>query len=256
MKPDQIQQLLERVATGQTSPAEATAQLNGNAQGLDFATVDYARAHRCGIPEVIYGAGKTAAQIVEIVRRLVDHHGNALITRATAEHLDAVREAFEHVNAGTLGRTILVGQVAAATGTSIPIVTAGTSDEPVAEEAQRTFEFMGQSCHRITDVGVAGVHRLLNRLEELHEASVIVCIAGMEGALPSVVSGLVRVPVIAVPTSVGYGAAMNGLAALLSMLTSCAAGISVVNIDNGFGAAYSATLIQRAADGRCGPHEK
>ncbi len=245
-----LENLLREVAAGARSADEAARMLAPEAQSLGFATIDHDRAHRCGVPEVIYAAGKTAEQVVAIARTLIDRAGCALVTRATAEQAAAVEQTFAKVEPGSRRRTLLIGDAPGLRGTSVPIVTAGTSDEPVAEEAALTFAFLGQAHHRVSDVGVAGVHRLMARLDEIDGAAVIVCIAGMEGALPSVVGGLVAAPVIAVPTSVGYGAAFAGLAALLGMLTSCAAGVSVVNIDNGFGAAYSATLIQRAADGR------
>jgi NCAIR mutase (PurE)-related protein len=192
--------------------------------------------------------GKTTTQVVDIARRIVDVSGYVLITRANADHAAAVADAFDQLRADERRQTILVGQAPEPTGTTIPIVTAGTSDLPVADEAALTFAAMGQNCKTINDVGVAGIHRLVERLDDLRGAGVIVCIAGMEGALPSVLGGLVSVPVIAVPTSIGYGAALQGVAALLGMLTSCASGVSVVNIDNGFGAAYTATLIQRQID--------
>lgn len=248
MQQAQLIKILQGVADGRTAPEEAARLVSTANESLDFATIDHHRAHRCGCPEVIYAAGKTPQQVVAIAQTLVTRNGFALVTRATEAHADALDAAFAEVQAGTRRATLLVGRVPEASGTAIPIVTAGTSDEPVAEEAALTFGAMGQRCKRINDVGVAGVHRLLERREELNGAAVIVCIAGMEGALPSVVGGLVDVPVVAVPTSVGYGAAFGGLAALLGMLTSCASGVTVVNIDNGFGAAHVATLIQRQVD--------
>lgn len=220
----------------------------GDGPTLEFATLDHERLVRCGIPEVVYGTGKTTEQLVAIARQLFERNGYALVTRATPEQAAVVRASFEHVAAGSRGQTLLIGRPPALQGTPLPIVTAGTSDEPVAEEAELTCAAMGQAVHRINDVGVAGLDRLLRRLPELRRTGAIICIAGMEGALPSVLGGLVSIPVIAVPTSVGYGAAFEGLAALLGMMTSCAAGVSVVNINNGFGAAYSATLIQRLYD--------
>jgi hypothetical protein len=205
------------------------------------------------VPEVVYAAGKQPEQLVEITRQLIDRSDHALVTRANDEHIAALTDAFDRVELGNRRQTALVGQAPDPVGTPLPIVSAGTSDEPVAEEAELTCRALGQATHRINDIGVAGLHRLIGRLDDLQHAHAIVCIAGMEGALPSVLGGLVRVPVIAVPTSVGYGAAMGGLAALLGMLTSCAAGVSVVNIDNGFGGAYTATLIQRIGDQRNGP---
>jgi len=235
-------------AAARLAPADRTGRNAAPVADLDFASIDHDRHERCGVPEVVYAAGKTPDQVVDIARALIERHGHALVTRADQGHAQALADAFDPVHAGARSETLLVGARPEAVGTSIPIVTAGTSDEPVAEEAQMTCAALGQRCHRVNDVGVAGVHRLLRRKSELDNAGAIICIAGMEGALPSVVGGIVRVPVIAVPTSVGYGAAMGGLAALMGMLTSCAAGVTVVNIDNGFGAAYIATLIQRQTD--------
>ena len=216
---------------------------------LDFATPDHDRARRCGHGEVIFGAGKTPEQTVAITRALRDG-GQAcvLTTRASADQVAALRDAFgDAVDAGTLGGTVMVGRPALAYDTPIPIVCAGTSDLPVAEEAAMTCRALGHPVHAINDVGVAGLHRLMNRQGEL-EGNAIMVIAGMEGALPSVVGGLVDVPVIAVPTSVGYGASFGGVSALLGMLNSCASGVTVVNIDNGFGGAYAACQINRRVE--------
>lgn len=248
MEKTQLRSLLEQVVGGNLSIDDATEQLSTATETLEFATLDHGRADRCGMAEVVFGAGKTPQQIVAICRSLIDRCGYALVTRAREEHVQAVREAFDKVEVGGRHQAMLIGDPPPLRGGTIPIVTAGTSDEPIAEEAVLTCRALGQPCVRINDIGVAGLHRLINRLDELQQASVIICIAGMEGALPSVIGGLVSCPVIAVPTSVGYGAALQGVAALLGMLTSCASGVSVVNIDNGFGAAYSATLIQRLAD--------
>jgi len=243
---ESLQDILQSVAAGEMSVDEAMEQAGHlNAQPLGYATLDHHRHRRCGVPEVVFGAGKSARQIVEIAAALVEKSGYALITRAGEDGRAAVAEAFDDVRASERGGTLLVGTAPQAEGDAVPIVTAGTSDQGVAEEAELTCLAMGQAAKRISDVGVAGLHRLVQRLGDLDGARVVICIAGMEGALPSVVGGLVRVPVIAVPTSVGYGASFNGIAALLGMLTSCAAGVSVVNIDNGFGAAYIATLVQR-----------
>jgi NCAIR mutase (PurE)-related protein len=239
--------LLRQVAEGTVAPEEAMERLR-TVEPREFATIDHDRARRCGVPEVIFAAGKTAEQVVEIAHALIDRSGYALITRALPSHADAVEQTFDRVEHGLRRQTLLVGKPPEAVGKAIPLVTAGTSDEPIAEEAMLTCRALGQRATRINDVGVAGLHRLLGRLEELQQADVVICIAGMEGALPSVLGGLVGAPVLAVPTSVGYGAALGGLAALLGMLTSCASGVAVVNIDNGFGAAYTATLIQRLAD--------
>jgi len=246
---DSLRDILEAVAAGQLDVADAARRLETmHHQPLGFATIDHHRDGRCGVPEVIYAAGKTPAQVVEIARALVGRSGHALVTRADVDHADAVLGSFADVTRGDRTGTLLVGEVPIEAGTPIPIITAGTSDGAIAEEAALTCRSLGQKVHRIDDVGVAGLARLITRLEEVQDTGVIICLAGMEGALPSVVGGLVSVPVIAVPTSVGYGAAFDGVAALLGMLTSCAAGVTVVNIDNGFGAAYSATLIQRMYD--------
>ncbi|MAE61432.1 MAG: 1-(5-phosphoribosyl)-5-amino-4-imidazole-carboxylate carboxylase [Planctomycetaceae bacterium] len=243
---DYLSDILNQLQRGEVSVDEAAARLRDRAaEPLGFATLDHHRDRRCGIPEVIYAAGKLPQQVVKIAQAMVARTRYALITRAEPAHADALDGAFDQVEGGTRRRTLIVGEPPELTGDAVPIITAGTSDDPVAEEAGLTFRALGQPSKRITDVGVAGLHRLLQRMDDLKSARVIVCIAGMEGALPSVVGGLVDVPVIAVPTSVGYGAALNGVAALLGMLTSCAAGVTVVNIDNGFGAAYTATLIQR-----------
>lgn len=254
--PDAVRDIIQSVLAGDLSEEQAMSKLvDLSNEPMGFATVDHQRLARCGVPEVIYAAGKTPEQVVAIARRLVERTGHALVTRAAPETTAAVTDAFDTVERDGRGRTLLIGAAPEARGTAVPIVTAGTSDEPVADEAALTCRAMGQAVERINDVGVAGLNRLLARLDELRDTGVIVCIAGMEGALPSVVGGLVHVPVIAVPTSVGYGAAFEGLAALLGMMTSCAAGVSVVNIDNGFGAAYSATLIQRQFDARAGGGE-
>ncbi len=247
-----LRDILDSMSRGELDVAEAERRVREMAvEPLGFATLDHQRQQRCGVAEVIFAAGKTAEQVVAIAAALVKKSGHALITRAEPGQAAAVREAFGKVEAGSRGRTLLVGEPPEIfPGAAIPIVTAGTSDEPVAEEAELTCRALGQRCVRISDVGVAGLARLVERVGEMREAGVIICIAGMEGALPSVLGGLVDVPVIAVPTSVGYGAAFGGIAALLGMMTSCAAGVTVVNIDNGFGAAYAATLIQRRIETR------
>jgi NCAIR mutase (PurE)-related protein len=246
---ERVRDILDAVIDGRMTREQAGGELLAiSNEPLGFATIDHQRLDRCGVPEVIYAAGKTANQVVAIAHRLIERSGYALVTRVDREQADAVAASFDRVQADERRRTLLIGQPIEARGTPIPIVTAGTSDAPVADEAELTCAALGQRVKRINDVGVAGLGRLLQRMGELNDTGVIVCIAGMEGALPSVIGGLVRVPVIAVPTSVGYGAAFDGLAALLGMMTSCAAGVSVVNIDNGFGAAYSAALIQRQFD--------
>ena len=218
---------------------------------LPFATVDHHRALRCGHPEVIFSPGKTADQVVEIARRLADAGNPVLATRLSEPQLSALRGAFDTIAFSEAGRVALVNPpepIEPVTGEScVVLISAGTADGPVAEEAYMTLRSMRVPARRLTDVGVSGLHRLLGQLDILQDASAVVVAAGMEGALPSVVGGLVACPVFAVPTSVGYGASFNGLAALLGMLNSCASNVSVVNIDNGFGAAFSAALVCRQA---------
>jgi len=245
----QLQDLLEQVARGDVAPTRAREQLieafrARPFEDLGFARVDHHRSVRQGFPEVVLGLGKTPAQIAAIASEIVARGSTLLVTRATADAYAAVREAVPQATYYSDASVIAFRQqdVSAGHGT-IVIAAAGTSDLPVAEEAARTAELMGNTVCRLYDVGVAGLHRLLGEHERLSAARVIVVVAGMEGALPSVVAGLVSVPVIAVPTSVGYGASFGGLAALLGMLNSCANGVSVVNIDNGFGAAAIASLI-------------
>jgi len=216
-------------------------------EDLGFARVDHHRALRKGFPEVILGQGKTAHQIGEIAQRLVANGQQALVTRLDEQKAQEVRVAVPALRYYPDGRIGALGSppVPPAGQGTILVVSAGTADLSVAEEAVITAELMGNRVDRLYDVGVAGLHRLLGGIDKLHAASVLIVVAGMEGALPSVVGGLVGRPVIAVPTSIGYGASFNGLAALLAMLNSCAAGITVVNIDNGFGAAAAATLMNR-----------
>jgi pyridinium-3,5-biscarboxylic acid mononucleotide synthase len=215
-------------------------------EDLGFAKVDHHRAVRAGMPEVIFGEGKTPQQVAEIFARLAKHGGNVLATRANAKQYMAVRKVVRHAEYSELARTIVVRQDTKKYGKGkIAVVSAGTGDIPVAEEAVVTAEIMGNDVEHLYDVGVAGIHRLFAKRDALAKARVVIVCAGMEGALPSVVGGLVGVPVIAVPTSIGYGAAFKGLAALLGMMNSCASNVSVVNIDNGFGAGYVASLINR-----------
>jgi len=215
-------------------------------EDLGFAKVDHHRALRHGVPEVILGAGKTPQQVAAIARRLLERNSNLLVTRADRRMYLQVRKLARNAEFFPLSGAIRVWGDRAITGKgAIAVVCAGTSDIPVAEEARVTAEVMGNRVDTLYDVGVAGIHRLMNNRERLDHARVIICCAGMEGALPSVVGGLVAVPVIAVPTSVGYGASLHGLAALLGMLNSCASNVTVVNIDNGFGAAYVASMINR-----------
>ena len=247
MTPERLQALLDEVARGEVSPDEARRRLAwAPVEEFPFASVDHHRALRQGFPEVIFGAGKTAVQVVAIARRIADRGDGVLVTRVAPEAAEALRSAFPAIEVNELGRTAWLPPaepiVRQALGTVL-IVTAGTSDLPVAEEAAVTARAFGNPVERLTDVGVAGIHRLLAQGEKLRSASVVIVVAGMEGALPSVVGGLVAAPVIAVPTSVGYGASFGGVAALLGMLNSCASGVTVVNIDNGFGAACAASRI-------------
>ena len=249
MNESALQNLLAQVARGELKVDAAARELlealrSRPYEDLGFARVDHHRALRQGFPEVVLGLGKTPAQIAAISAEIVARGSTLLVTRATEPAYDAVRErvpgARFHPDAGVI--TLRQGDIVPGTGT-ILLAAAGTSDLPVAEEAARTAELMGNTVDRLYDVGVAGLHRLLGEHARLTAARVIIVVAGMEGALPSVVAGLVRVPVIAVPTSIGYGASFGGIAALLGMLNSCASGVSVVNIDNGFGAAAIASLI-------------
>ena len=215
---------------------------------LGFAQVDTHRALRRGFPEVIFGAGKTPEQVVRIAAKLIDHKQRVLVTRASEEQARALRRKFKDTVHHVAARCLTIDRkpLPKRPGT-IAVICAGTSDLPVAEEAGVTADIMGNTVERISDVGVSGVHRLFGRLESIQSANVIIVVAGMEGALPSVVAGLVARPVIAVPTSIGYGASFGGLAALLGMLNSCASGMTVVNIDNGFGAGYAASQINALA---------
>jgi len=216
---------------------------------LGFASVDTHRALRKGFPEVIFGAGKTPEQVVKIATALLSREDRILVTRITDAHARVLRKKFKHAVHHEAARCVTIEKkpLPKRPGT-IAVVCAGTSDLPVADEASVTAEIMGNRVERIRDVGVAGLHRILSRIETLQSANVVIVVAGMEGALPSVVAGLVSKPVIAVPTSVGYGASFNGLAALLGMLNSCGSGVTVVNIDNGFGAGYAASQINQLVD--------
>jgi pyridinium-3,5-biscarboxylic acid mononucleotide synthase len=212
-------------------------------EDLGFSKVDIDREKRTGYPEVIYGEGKTADQIRLIMGKLIDHHGKVMVTRLSEEKAAVLMKEFPAAQYDGVSRILIYGEASRQYHGEVMVMCAGTSDLPVAEEAAITAEWMGCKVKRLYDVGVAGIDRLLAYREEITKASVLIVVAGMEGALPSVVGGLVRRPVIAVPTSVGYGAHLQGLTPLLGMLTSCASGMSVVNIDNGFGAAYQAALI-------------
>jgi NCAIR mutase (PurE)-related protein len=217
-------------------------------EDLDFAKLDHHRDLRTGFPEVIYAPGKTPEQLIQIARSMAKSSSRVLITRADPETYATIREVLPEADYSELARTIVLKRGEEAQPLpGVLVVAAGTADLPVAEEAAITAELMGNSVERLWDVGVAGIHRLLEHLSMLQEARVVVAVAGMEGALPSLVGGLVSAPVIAVPTSVGYGASFQGLAALLAMLNACSPGIAVVNIDNGFGAGYMAGAINLAA---------
>ena len=247
VRPESIRQLFQQVRRGKVSPDEAVARLRHLPfEDLGFAKVDHHRVLRAGFPEVVLGEGKTPRQVAEIFARLARQQANVLATHAGAEQFAAVRRVVPKAEYRELARAVVLRQDRRKYGKGkIAVVSAGTSDIPVAEEAVVTAEVMGNDVEHLYDVGVAGIHRLLANRKILGEARVIIVCAGMEGALPSVVGGLVGVPVIAVPTSVGYGASFEGLAALLGMLNSCASNVSVVNIDNGFGAGYVASLINR-----------
>ena len=238
-----VRALLGDVASGVATVDEALTRLDSEPiETLAHTTIDHHRALRSGFPEVVYGSGKTVEQVVEVCGHIVARSQCVLVTRTTEEQAVALKANFEDAVHNKLAGTVRIGPPAPPPGDARPvaIVTAGTSDLPVAEEAAETLLAMGIPTERLSDVGVAGIHRLLTRTEFLQTARAVIVVAGMDGALPSVVGGLVRVPVIAVPTSVGYGASFGGLAALLTMLNSCAAGVVVCNIDNGFGAAMAA----------------
>ena len=246
MDKTEMTELLHQVAAGNVSPEDAALKLKMQPfQEIgEYAKVDFHRGIRQGVPEVIYGSGKTKEHILGIAKAMRENgQKTVLITRLTQEAADYVAAALP-LDYNPLSRTGLVGELPAPNGKGrIVVATGGTSDIPVAEEAAVTAEALGNEVVRLYDVGVSGIHRLLGNMETIMSARCIVAVAGMEGALPSVIGGLADCPVIAVPTSVGYGASLGGVAALLSMLNSCASGVSVVNIDNGFGAGYMASMI-------------
>lgn len=249
MDPKDLLDLMRAVGQGQVTPEEAVQALKTLPyEDLGFARIDHHRALRRGFPEVVFGEGKTPGQVAAIVERIAARGQNVLVTRAHPEAREQVTLLLPHARFHDVARclTVEMRQPPRLAG-RVAVVCAGTSDVPVAEEAAVTAEFHGASVDRIFDVGVAGLHRLLGDADTLRAAHVIIVAAGMEGALPSVVGGLLDAPVIAVPTSVGYGASFHGLAALLAMLNSCATGVAVVNIDNGFGAGYLACSILRVA---------
>ena len=242
-----LHKLLQQVRKGSVTPDEAVARLRHMPfEDLGFARVDHHRRLRTGMPEVIFSSGKTPLQVARIFKSMAGHGGNVLATKATAEHFRAVKKVVRRVDYNGPAQTIVLKQDPTRYGKgTVVVISAGTSDIPVAEEALVTAQIMGNDVAHVYDVGVAGIHRLLASKKVLDHARVAIVCAGMEGALPSVVGGLIGVPVIAVPTSIGYGAAFKGLTALLGMLNSCASNVSVVNIDNGFGAGYVASLINR-----------
>jgi pyridinium-3,5-biscarboxylic acid mononucleotide synthase len=256
MTEKRIREILDGVAAGKTTPAAAFKLVRELPfEDLGFAKLDHHRSIRRGIPEVIFGEGKTAEQLVTIGKRVIATGTNLIITRLDADKARIVRRKIRLLAYHRDARIgVVVKKLVKPSGHGVVmILSAGTSDIPVAEEAALCAELFGNRVARVYDIGVAGIHRLTAKLDVIREASMLIVVAGMEGALPSVVAGLVDKPVIAVPTSVGYGASMGGLAALLGMLNSCASGVTVVNIDNGFGAALAATLINRVGierDGR------
>lgn len=247
MDRERLKELLQSFSEGRIDIEEALERLRQLPfENLGYARVDHHRALRQGFPEVILGQGKTPDQVAGIAERLLDNSANLLITRTDRETFERIKELEPLAVFHEASKAISVSRDVVIRGRGvIAIVTAGTSDIPVADEAAVTAEIMGNQTARLYDVGVAGIHRVLSERESLQSAKVIICVAGMEGALPSVVGGLVRVPVIAVPTSIGYGASFGGIAALLGMLNSCASNVTVVNIDNGFGAGFVASLINQ-----------
>ncbi len=247
MDEKEVEKILHLYARGEVSKEEAVSRIkNLSYEDVGFARIDHARRKRQGFPEVIFGQGKTKEQISVVFQRLAEFAPNVLVTRTSWEAYEEIRKTFPEAEWHEQARLIRLFRDRTDLGIGeICVVTAGTSDIPVAEEAALTAETMGNRVRRIWDAGVAGIHRILSERETLKNASVVIVVAGMEGALPSVVGGLVAVPVIAVPTSVGYGASFRGLAALLGMLNSCASNVAVVNIDNGFGAGFVASLINR-----------
>ena len=242
MDKEVLTELLEKVASGKLSPTEALEKLRWQPVEpiSDFARLDHHRVLRQSMPEFVYGEGKSPAQVATILSAMVERTGRALATRITEAHFETVRSVLPEAVHHPVARIISVNSFPKTKVGDVLVIAAGTSDVPVAEEAAEVLRFLGNSTRTVYDVGVAGIHRLLEHANHLQEADVVIVVAGMEGALPSVVGGLIDSPVIAVPTSVGYGASFQGLAALLGMLNSCATGVTVVNIDNGLGAATAA----------------
>jgi NCAIR mutase (PurE)-related protein len=251
MNPERVEKLLRQVAAGEISTTDAVEQFkNLPFVDLGHTTLDTHRELRQGAPEAVFGAGKSAEQLVEILQQLHRSHHRALATRVNRDKARLVQEALPEANYNTVSRLLTMGSRPEAPAQPYAVVAcAGTSDLPVAEEASQTLEFLGHRVERLTDVGVAGVHRLFDKLDKLRGARVIISVAGMEGALTSLIGGLVSAPVIGVPTSVGYGVARGGETALHAMLASCASGVAVVNIDNGFGAAVFASTILKGSSG-------
>lgn len=249
MNADALREMLNRVATGVLSPDDATNALrNLPFQESAGALVDLHRELRQGFPEVVFGQGKTPDQIRTILLRLHEAHGAALATRVTPEAAVEILPALPNATYDPTSRLLCTGALPQFSNSRpIAVISAGSSDEPIASEVSGTLRFLGHNVDDLRDVGVAGLHRLLAKLDHLRRAAVIIVVAGMEGALPSVIGGLVAQPVIAVPTSIGYGASLHGISALLTMLNSCASGLTVVNIDNGFGAAIAAHRIVKSA---------
>ncbi|KRL03596.1 nickel pincer cofactor biosynthesis protein LarB [Liquorilactobacillus capillatus] len=246
MEQDQLLKVLQDVANAALTPADAIQKFgNESFEELDYAKIDTTRTRRTGYPEVIYGAGKTAEQIIGIVTAMKERQKSILATRVDSKKAAAILKTLPFLDYDATSETLIARAKKVEEVGNIAIVTAGTSDMKVAEEAAVTAEIFGNHVTRIYDVGVAGIHRLFAKLEIIRQANVVIVIAGMEGALTSVVGGLVDHPVIAVPTSIGYGSNLGGMTPLLTMLNSCSSGISVVNIDNGFGAAYNASMINR-----------
>jgi NCAIR mutase (PurE)-related protein len=249
MKKDRLREILRSVQKGTMTVPRALEALNRLPfEDLSFANIDHHRNLRRGFPEVVLCQGKTVPQVVTILQRIAEHHGDFLATRVGPEMARAIREKIPRARYHPEARIVAKARRPSGRGPArVLVVSAGTSDIPVAEEAAVTVEVLGHRTERLFDVGVAGLHRLLGHWDKFRQARVVIVAAGMEGALASVVGGLVDVPVIAVPTSIGYGASFGGVAALLAMLNSCAAGVTVVNIDNGFGAGYAASLILASA---------
>jgi pyridinium-3,5-biscarboxylic acid mononucleotide synthase len=244
-----LRDILQKLKEGIIEVDDAIKQINNTGyEDLGFAKLDYDRQRRRGFPEVVLCEGKTIEQLIRIMESMNSRHENILASRAKPEVFEALKNVIPELRYNKLGRMIILEKKPLPRLGSILVVSAGTSDIPVVEETVETARIMGNRVKTLNDVGIAGLHRLLNNLEELRKSRVIIVIAGMDGALPSVVAGLVDKPVIAVPTSVGYGANFGGLAPLLTMLNSCSAGIGVVNIDNGFGAAYLANLINKIGE--------